>query len=299
MAEIILHHYDTSPFSEKVRLRRVEAVAWRSVIPTIMPKPDLTPLTGGYRRTPVLQIGADIYCDTQIILRELKRAPEPPLMPDGQEGDAQALASGSTQHVLVSRRHRDGVTAISCLRPSKGPQRILRRPVDPAGLKAADRGAGPALRAGCAGRGVLAQGPARPAGRPAEPRRLRALQSRVVPAGAHGCGASPSPLDRLPRIVAWSERMKAIGSGKPAEMTAVEALDVAKAATPEAAKVDEGDPSGLKAGQKVSVVPVDTGKVPVSGALVGLTADRVSIIRSDRASATSSSTSRAPATSSR
>ena len=31
-----------------------------------MPRPDLMPMTGGYRRTPVMQIGADIYCDTQM-----------------------------------------------------------------------------------------------------------------------------------------------------------------------------------------------------------------------------------------
>jgi glutathione S-transferase len=31
------------------------------------------PLTGGYRKTPVLQIDADIYCDTQLILREIER----------------------------------------------------------------------------------------------------------------------------------------------------------------------------------------------------------------------------------
>src|SRR5258706_1274400 len=72
--EIILHHYDTSPFSEKVRVMLgVKGLSWRSVIqPVIMPKPDLTPLTGGYRRIPVLQIGADIYCDTQVILAELE-----------------------------------------------------------------------------------------------------------------------------------------------------------------------------------------------------------------------------------
>jgi glutathione S-transferase len=43
-------------------------------IPVIMPKPDLTALTGGYRKTPVLQIGADIYCDSQLIMRELEAA---------------------------------------------------------------------------------------------------------------------------------------------------------------------------------------------------------------------------------
>ena len=79
-AEIIFHHYDTSPFSEKVRLMfGAKGLAWRSVVqPTIMPKPDLTPLTGGYRRIPVMQIGADIFCDSQVILAELeRRAPSP------------------------------------------------------------------------------------------------------------------------------------------------------------------------------------------------------------------------------
>src|SRR4051812_48250128 len=80
--QIILHHYDTSPFSEKVRVAfGIKGLAWRSVIqPVIMPKPDLTPLTGGYRRIPVLQVGADVYCDTQAILAEIDaRHPAPRL----------------------------------------------------------------------------------------------------------------------------------------------------------------------------------------------------------------------------
>jgi hypothetical protein len=89
------------------------------------------------------------------------------------------------------------------------------------------------------------------------------------------------PLDHLPKIVAWSERMKAFGSGNPTEMTRTEALDVARAATPAATSVDANDPSGLKAGQKLIVTPDDTGKVPVSGILVGLTPDRISIKRED------------------
>ena len=75
MTDIILHHYDTSPYSEKVRLGLgLKGLAWASVeLPVIMPKPNLTALTGGYRKTPVLQIGADIYCDSQLIMRELER----------------------------------------------------------------------------------------------------------------------------------------------------------------------------------------------------------------------------------
>jgi hypothetical protein len=78
MTDIILHHYETSPYSEKVRLGLgLKGLAWESVeIPVIMPKPDLTALTGGYRKTPVLQIGADIYCDSQSRTRAPASHPE-------------------------------------------------------------------------------------------------------------------------------------------------------------------------------------------------------------------------------
>lgn len=96
-----------------------------------------------------------------------------------------------------------------------------------------------------------------------------------------GAGKAVPPLDRLPRIVAWSERMKTFGNGMPTDTTAAEALDIAQAATPDAATVDARDPSGLEAGQTISVTPDDTGKVPVTGVLVGLAPDRISIQRSD------------------
>ena len=90
---LILHQYDTSPFSEKVsKILAHKRLAWRAVEqPTIMPKPQLLPLTGGYRRIPVLQIGADVYCDTQLIARVLERLhPEPTIYPGGSEGTCQA-----------------------------------------------------------------------------------------------------------------------------------------------------------------------------------------------------------------
>ncbi|HCE29343.1 MAG TPA: glutathione S-transferase, partial [Comamonadaceae bacterium] len=68
MTHLILHHYPASPFAEKVRcVLGFKNLAWKSVIiPSVMPKPDVVALTGGYRRTPLLQIGADIYCDTAL-----------------------------------------------------------------------------------------------------------------------------------------------------------------------------------------------------------------------------------------
>lgn len=95
---IILHHFDQSPFSEKIRVVfGFKKLAWNSVrVSRIMPRPDLMPMTGGYRRTPTMQIGADIYCDTQIIIRELEaRFPTPTLFPMGHAGIPWALGMWS------------------------------------------------------------------------------------------------------------------------------------------------------------------------------------------------------------
>lgn len=84
MTAIYLHHYDASPFAELARTALgLKGLAWHSVIiPNMMPKPELVELTGGYARTPVLQIGADIYCDTAAILDVLEQiAPTPSFYP--------------------------------------------------------------------------------------------------------------------------------------------------------------------------------------------------------------------------
>ncbi|MDO9194554.1 MAG: glutathione S-transferase N-terminal domain-containing protein, partial [Undibacterium sp.] len=95
MQDIIFHHYPVSPFSEKIRLvLGYKNLSWKSVmIPSIMPKPDVVALTGGYRRTPILQIGADIYCDTALIADVLERiAPTPSLYPASISGVAKIVA---------------------------------------------------------------------------------------------------------------------------------------------------------------------------------------------------------------
>ena len=103
MTDIVFHHYAASPFSEKVRIAfGIKQLAWKAVaVPNIMPKPDLMPLTGGYRKTPVMQVGADIYCDTQLIMLELeRRLPSPPLLPKGREGEARAIAMWIDRNIL-------------------------------------------------------------------------------------------------------------------------------------------------------------------------------------------------------
>ena len=287
MTDFILHHYPNSPFSEKVRVAfGLKKLAWKSVvIPNIMPKPDLMPLTGGYRKTPVMQIGADVYCDTQLIMLEIERhVPTPPLLPPGKEGEARALAMWIDRNIFWAAV---GVVmgAIGDRLPEafhKDRSEFSGRSFEPAKLKAA----APLAVQQTYAQLVLAEemfADGRPYLLGAAPSLADCalynpvwfLKERL------GAGKAVSPLDRLPRIVAWSERMKAIGSGTPTEMSAAAALAVARAAKPAAVSVDGANPTGLKAGQKISITPDDTGKVPVTGALVGLTADRISIGRSD------------------
>jgi len=97
MNDLILHHYPQSPVTEKVRVvLGIKSLIWDSVeIPRIPPKPDLMPLTGGYRRTPVMQIGANVYCDSLCIIRELERRfPEPSIFADGNQGLSNGLVWG-------------------------------------------------------------------------------------------------------------------------------------------------------------------------------------------------------------
>lgn len=216
-----------------------------------------------------MQVGADIYCDTQLIMLEIeKRAPTPPLLPTGREGEARALAMWIDRNIFWA-----AVGVVMGALGDKLPKAFLEdrsaftgRPFDAAALKAAAPMAMQQTFAQLAlAERMLADG--RPYLLGEAPCLADcALYNPVWFIKERLGGGKPvPPLDRLPLITAWSERLKAVGSGKPTEMAAADAIAIAKAATPEATHVD----------------PDDTGKVPVSGALVGLTNDRVSISRHD------------------
>jgi glutathione S-transferase len=285
MTDIILHHYEISPYSEKVRLGLgLKGLAWASVeMPIIMPKPDLTALTGGYRKAPVLQIGADIYCDSQLIMRELERRhPSPSFYPAGH-GAADALAWWAEKTMFSP-----AAGILFAKRPDSLPEGFLEdrarfsgRNIEPAVMAAAVPYLLDQLRAHfCWLDQMLADGRSFLQGAAAGLADLAAYHP--VWFLKQNFGPAPAPLNGFPRLLAWAERVAAIGHGERSQMTPQEALAVAGAVTSIVSPVaDSQDPVGRKPGQRVTVTPDDTGRDPVLGELVTSDVHEIVIKRGD------------------
>jgi glutathione S-transferase len=278
MADIILHHYDTSPFSEKVRLLfGLRGVAWRSVIqPTIMPKPDLTPLTGGYRRIPVLQVGADVFCDTQVILAEVAARTGGPLEGAGWAINlwADRIFFGSTVPIIFGE-----IEVPKAFIEDR--EKLSGRPFDAAAMKAA---------------GLPMKGQWRAQAAWIE---SALAHSDYIAGAAPGLsdiaaymnlwflgGAVPKIMDELlvglPKTLAWRDRVRAIGHGTRSEMTPAEALEAARTSEPATYTAhDPADPLGVAPGQPVRVMADDYGRDPIDGVLVAANPERIVIARED------------------
>jgi glutathione S-transferase len=291
MADLIFHHYQNSPFSEKVRLIfGYKKLAWKSVfIPPIMPKPNLTALTGGYRRTPVLQIGADIYCDTALIADVLERiAPEPSLYPAQVAGLARTVAQWADSTLFWT-------VVAYVFQPAAMP--YLLGPLTPEQMKAfgADRAAmrGNAPRMSVQeATGNLKDYLSRLENmlEGGNPYLLGALAS-IADFSVYHCIwflqlAQPLAgiLDASPKLKAWAARMAGIGHGEPEKLRAESAVEIASAAT--AAQTDNLpfiDTHGIALGDRVTVTPTDYALDPVEGELIISTGTEWAVRRSDPA----------------
>ncbi|HEV7386204.1 MAG TPA: glutathione S-transferase family protein [Phenylobacterium sp.] len=278
--EIILHHYDTSPFSEKVRVMLgVKGLSWRSVIqPVIMPKPDLIPLTGGYRRIPVLQIGADVYCDTQIILAEIESRHKKPTVVRGADWAVNLWADRlffQATVAVVFGELGDAVPADFIADREK----LSGRAFDMAVMKAA---AGPMKAQWRAQAAWIERGLASNDFLGGSTPSLSdiAAYMNIWWLGRASPATAASLLAGLTKTLGWRERMKALGRGRRSEMTGAEALRVAAAAMPSTPPpVDLADLSGLAHGTEVIVRADDYGRDPVEGRLVAVSAERITIAR--------------------
>ncbi len=286
-SELILHHYDFSNYSKKVRLvLGLKRLTWRSVeIPPTLPKPDYIPLTGGYRRAPALQIGADAFCDTARIIEELERRfPEPPLYPGPDPVARRAFIAGLERWTDATLT-RNTINYISC-------EHADADRFTPEFL--ADRAAllgkpepGLAHRKAAAAKNLAQLRP-----------QLSWISDVLHDGRTYIYGEAPSLADcviyhplwvmdqlagerttAIPVIIReWMERVAAHGHGNPTSMTAPEALDVAASSGPLPAlpsQTLDGDPA---LGATVSVTPTDYGRAnPSVGRLVSIDAQRMAL----------------------
>ncbi len=287
MSEIILHHYEFSPFSEKVRLAfGLKRLPWRSVlVPVWMPKPELMPLTGGYRRAPVMQIGADVHCDTQLILRVLERLrPEPSLFPGGTQGLASALSFWWESSTFVTAARVLGAMIGDKLPPELVEDRKTFLGFD-MGQAAMAPGLPLYVQRLRAHFYWLARmfSDGRPFALGAEASAVDLSAYHVLWLLRRNLGAEMDALVPFARLQSWYERVGAIGHGSPRDMPAAEALDVAAEATPAApdTEAEDGEAFGLLPGRRVDVTPDDTGRDPVVGTLAAAGPEEIVLRRAD------------------
>ncbi len=287
----IFHHYAFSNFSEKIRLVfGLKEIDWYSVtIPSTSPKPLYEPLTGGYRRTPALQIGADVLCDTRLIAEFLeKRVPEPTLFPGADPAHSEAwtwtlgywaesqflwpLARYITAHHADrfppsfhedrARLHGKPVGDLARVKASAAKNLAQLEP-QLAWLEALLPEAG----------FLLGDAPGLADFTVYHPLFLLECISGERPPGLlHGC----------PKTRAWMARVAAIGNGRALPCDAKAALDRATGASP---TIDSGpvaeNPLGLASGALVSVTPSDDHSSASFGRLASLSERRIAIDRDD------------------
>jgi glutathione S-transferase len=286
MSQVILHHYPLSPYSEKIRLALgLKDVTWCSVdIPIWTPRPKLTPMTGGYRRTPILQVGAEFYCDTLHILRLIEvLGSSGSLYPKGLAGLAKALGwwiekSSFMNAVCLTIGNMPGL-----------PQELIdeRRPLfrvnlDPKALRPKRAMYLQRVNAHIAWLAeVLADGRKFVLGPDPSAADLSAYHP-VWFARQNG-GSEVNELISFASVIdPWYKRVTAIGHGSFSEMTPDQAIGVAKANEPSDPDEwsSEAQNIGLRRGDWVSVTPDDYGN-PVYGRVLAWTPDELVLRHED------------------
>ena len=290
MTNVILHQYAGSPFSEKIRsLLGYKGQAYQSVeIPVIMPKPDLMALTGGYRKTPVLQHGADIYCDSGIICRFLDRVfPDKPIYPQEQIAALTAAVHWTDTFLFKAS------VAVAFQ-----PRALVENDLfsDPAAAEAfmKDRAE--------LSKGSTELGMDLSVAEPHWMQHMKRLEAQLSSANFLG-GESPTILDfstyhccwfvykndalkpdlePFPAITAWMSRMAAFGHGEAKPMSGEAAVAAAQASEiSTAAKATDFVDSQLQVGSSVQVMPIDYGFQPTQGELLLASSEEIVVQRTD------------------
>ena len=289
MSGIVLHQYAESPFSEKVRaILGYKGVSYQSVeIPMIMPRPDTIPLTGGYRKTPVMQIGADVYCDTAIICRVIDEIyTENTIYPEERIGMINTVAHWTDTFFFK-------ICVAIAFQPKAAATNPLFKDDSATSAFMADRAE---FSKGSSELGMPFE--------TAEPHfisHLNQMDQQLSVGGPFLFGDEPSIADfsnyhnvwfiytrealrdyfsPFEHLLAWYEKMVSFGHGNVEMIPGSAALAQAIAAEPEEI-MDAAFLDDLQAGQSVSVMPIDYGFQPVVGELLAAGMDEIAVARND------------------
>jgi glutathione S-transferase len=283
---LILHHYDFSNFAEKARLMLgFKGLAWLSVEqPPILPKPKLVPLTGGYRRIPILQEGADLWCDTRLIAHELeRRVPSPTFFPDGTRGHGEAIAWWAEQQFM-----RPSALFVSGINADHMPEGLHD---DRAKLHGLPPPSIEAVRAAAIRNRHLVRPQIEWLAQMLDDGRPYLLGEKPCIAdfaayhvvwfyrGRHiDCRAE---FDAYPRLLAWRDRMAAIGHGTRQETSQDEALAAARRASPAPPRPSDPQDGDPQPGERARVRPSDNARDWTEGEVLFIDADEISLLHSD------------------
>lgn len=295
--DVILHHYAASPYSEKARKLLVhKGLAWKSVdVPMVMPKPDLMPLTGGYRKTPVLQIGRDVYCDTKLIARVLDAVhPHKPLVPKGLEATAQMIDRWAERYLffpLVALFFQpEGLAAFAKSAPPGAMDALLKDRMEMF-AKGGNLTRPDVAVARTELPGVLASLDVQLAAQPY----LSGTQPTLIDYTVYhpiwfvfGNPGVAAVLEPFPRLRDWVQRIMAMGDGQPNPLAAADALAICRN-TSAARPPLPGSPvvlNDVALGQTVTIAATDYGVDPVQGELVICNAHELAVRREDERAGT-------------
>ncbi|MCH8497301.1 MAG: glutathione S-transferase family protein [Marinobacter sp.] len=285
-ATFTLFHYPLSPFSEKMRAMLGYAeLPWQSVaVREMPPRPVLAALAGGYRKVPVAQLGADVFCDTHLIASEVAALSGKPLLAVEQ----------CSPEVQAFIRDTDMAVFLTCLMAGSGGGLLMKLVKSTSVLDTlkflADRIA--------MGRKARVKAPSPRSARASLTKHLQGLEARLVGQpflfGTEPCHGDFSAYHSLwfvvdlaekpllvdfPGVRAWYQRMHSFSQADVTPLSASQALANASEAQPRPLPANAND--NLLLGQEVSLAPVDYGRDPVYGVLVAETADRWIVARQD------------------
>ncbi|MCC1497228.1 glutathione S-transferase family protein [Alcanivorax sp. 1008] len=271
MSDLILHHYAMSPFAEKIRAMLGYAdLSWLSVaVPEMPPRKALQPLAGKYRKIPVMQIGADVFCDTRAISSEIARLC----------GKPELALENCSEEVQSFVRHTDLQVFLACVLSAPGGT-LLRKLWKGSSLLNVARFLRDRINMGRTA-SVKAAGPKR--AKVIVREQLEDMEGRLAEQpflfGDKPCIADFSAyhgmwfirdlgesrfIDRYSKVSEWMNRMRGFGHGDVTVISADQALDAALAVQPRALA---GDADGAL----ITIAPDDYGQTAVQGKLVAET----------------------------